>query len=94
MNPEAQDLTGLDADMLMTLLGNLQPGGFDIVALIAGAVFGIVGFFAFMNGRKNASWRRMILGGVLMLYPCIVPGAVAVCLVGILLCGLLYFWRD
>ena len=87
-------LNSLDPDTIKSLLGTLQPGGFSISALVASFIFGVIGFYAFINGKKEASWKRMILGVLLMGYPCFVPGAWATWLVGAGLCALLYFWRD
>ena len=87
-------LNSLDPNTLKMLLGNLQPGGFDLWALAASFVFGVIGFYAFLNGKKEASWKRMILGILLMVYPYFVPGAWATWLVGAALCAVLYFWRD
>ena len=88
------DLNGLDLETVKSLVGALQPGGFNIWALLASFIFGLVGFFAFLNGKKEASWKRMILGILLMVYPYFVSGAWATWLVGGVLCALLYFWRD
>lgn len=87
-------LNSLDKDSITSMIGMMQPGGFDIWALIAGGVFGMIGFFAFLNGKKYGAWKRIVIGIALMIYPYFTPGALWTCSVGILLCIGLYFIRD
>lgn len=94
MDDTLKQLNSLDQNSVTQLLGMMQPGGFDIVALIASFIFGVVGFYAFMNGKKNGSWKRMIVGVLLMGYSYFTPGAWATCGGGIALSVLLYYWRD
>lgn len=94
MDDVLEQLNSVDPGSLSSMVGLMQPSGFDIFALIASVVFGIIGFFAFMNGKKSSSWKRMVLGIALMVYPYFVPGAIWVCAVGVGLCAALYFWRD
>ncbi|MBF0122372.1 MAG: hypothetical protein HQL21_03050 [Candidatus Omnitrophica bacterium] len=63
-------------------------------SLLGSFVFSVIGFYAFLNGKKEASWKRMFLGILLMVYPYFVPGVLATWLVGFGLCALLYFWKD
>jgi hypothetical protein len=41
--------------------------------LFASIVFGLIGFAAFMYGKKNAVIKPMVIGLTLMIYPYFVP---------------------
>lgn len=71
-----------------------SSGGINWWSLLAGTVFGIVGWFAFWNGKKEKSWRAMVIGIVLMVYTFFVANAWAVTGIGLALCAALYFWRE
>ena len=94
MDEAMQQLNSMDQSSLTSMIGQLQPGGFDVWSLLASFIFGVVGFYGFINGKKNGSWRRMIVGILLMGYPYFVQGALWTCLVGLFLSGLLYLWRE
>lgn len=90
----AASWNSMDQDTIRVLLGSLQPGGFNVWGLAASFIFGIIGFYAFLHGKREGSWKRMILGILLLVYPYFVPGVGAAWFVGALLCAVLYFWKD
>ena len=69
-------------------------GGFNWWNIIGGIIFGIVGWYAFIHGKKEKSWRPMVIGIALMVYPYFVPNAWVAFAIGIGLCAALYFWRG
>jgi hypothetical protein len=63
--------------------------------LIASLIFGTIGFSAFIYGKKNARYKAMVIGLLLMGYTWVVPDNNTVLyLVGIGLTLALYFFRD
>jgi len=73
----------------MFQLGNFSPSN-----LFAGLIFGSIGFVAFIYGKKIASFRPMVIGIVLMVYPYFISGTLFLYLIGIVLTVALYFWRG
>ena len=69
-------------------------GRFNWSNLIGGGLFGIIGFSAFIYGKKGKSAKLMIIGLALMIYPYFFPNTVLLYLVGTALTAALYFWRD
>ncbi len=69
-------------------------GGFNWPNLIGGALFGIIGFSAFIYGKKEKSAKPLVIGLALMIYPYFIPNTVLLYLVGTALSAALYFWRD
>jgi len=68
--------------------------GFSFAWLFAGFLFGLIGLAAFGYGKKNAKYRAMIIGVILMVYPYFIKNTIALYLVGIVLTGLLFYPRD
>ena len=66
--------------------------GFSI--LFAGLLFGTVGLAAFVYGKKNASWRPMVIGVALMVYPYFIEQTWLLYGVGVALCAALFLWRE
>ena len=64
---------------------------FSASSIIAGILFGGVGFVAFAYGKKMASWRAMGLGAILMVYPYFIQNTFALYGIGILLTVGLFF---
>lgn len=62
--------------------------------LFAGLVFGVIGFAAFMYGKKQARFSPMAIGTALMAYPYFVSAAWLLWGIGIALCAALYYFRD
>jgi hypothetical protein len=81
-------------NMILTAAGIPQVNSFDWGKTVAGIIFGGIGFVAFVYGKKNALWRPMVIGIVLMAYPYFVSGTVAFYLLGIGLSAALFFWRE
>ena len=91
---DAALLNGLEGNSLQSLIALAQPGGLDISGLIVGSVFGLIGFLAFLNGKKHGAWGRMVIGITLMAYSYFIPSLLWTCLIGTALTALLYFWRG
>jgi len=62
--------------------------------LLAGIVFGTVGFVAFAYGKKQASWKPLAIGIILMAYPYFVTSTVWLWVIGVLLIAALFVFRD
>jgi hypothetical protein len=63
----------------------------DPLDLVAGLLFGGVGFVAFIYGKKMMNVRAMALGGALMGYPYFTPSGAPQWVVGAALTAALYF---
>ena len=72
----------------------LGQDGFNIPAMIAGAVFGLIGFIAFLRGRKAGQPKTLIIGITLMAYPLFVSSALWAWLIGLALTAALFLFRD
>ncbi len=70
-----------------------QFGNFSPANLFAGLIFGSIGFVAFIYGKKNAFWRPVVIGIILITYPYFLSGTLFIYLIGIVLTAALYFWR-
>ena len=66
---------------------------FSAAKIFAGIIFSTIGFVAFIYGRRNKSYRPMIIGVALMAYPYFVSGTFLLYFIGIVLTVTLYFWR-
>ena len=78
----------------MAGIGLPQAGDFSAAKIFAWIIFGAIGFVAFMYGKKTGSFRPMIIGVALMVYPCFISGTFLLYLIGSILTVALYFWRD
>ncbi|MFH0772648.1 MAG: hypothetical protein V1933_08540 [Candidatus Omnitrophota bacterium] len=67
---------------------------FNFAKIAACAIFGAIGFVAFVYGKRNTLLRTMIIGIALMVYPYFFSETLAVYLIGIALTAALYFWRG
>jgi len=67
---------------------------FTPINMVAYIIFGMIGFAAFIYGKKNASWRPMLIGLALTVYPYFLSGTLSIYLAGIVLTAILYFWRE
>lgn len=63
-------------------------------ALFASLVFGVVGFAAFMYGKKQARFGAMSIGTALMVFPYFVDRAWLLWSIGLALCAGLFVFRD
>ncbi len=87
------DLGGTLRDMVALTGASSDPSSF-IPQLLAGLIFGTIGFFVFLHSQKNRHWRNMIIGIVMMIYPYFVSHPIFVWVIGIILTALLYFWKE
>ena len=62
--------------------------------LLAGIIFGSIGFAAFIYGKKQMSFKALGIGIALMAYPYFVPNTLAVYGIGCLLTAALFIFRD
>jgi hypothetical protein len=62
--------------------------------LFAPLLFGTVGFAAFVHGKKTASWKPMVIGIALMVYPYFIENAMLLYSIGLALCIAIYVFRD
>ena len=68
---------------------------FDTSAMIAGLLFGIVGYWLFREGRRRDQSKILWIGVALMIYPYFFESAKATWAVGIALCGAAYsIWSS
>ncbi|MDB5812902.1 MAG: hypothetical protein JWM03_1900 [Rhodocyclales bacterium] len=63
-------------------------------ALFASILFGLIGAVAFGYGKKNASWRPMVVGVALVAFPYFVSETWLIYAIGSVLCVLLFVLRD
>ncbi len=91
--PDDQTLNAtLSAYGLSNLLGS--GGDFNWWNIVGGIFFSIIGWYAFIHGKKEKSWRPMVIGIVLMVYPYFVGNTLLFFAIGIALTAALYFWRE
>jgi len=90
-----------DAQTLNAVLGTYgasgltgSGGGINWGYWVANILFGIIGWYAFMYGKREKSWRPMVIGIVLMVYPYFVSNALLTFAIGIALTAALFFWRE
>ena len=69
-------------------------GGFNWWNIMGGIIFGIVGWYAFWHGKKEKSWRPMVIGIVLMVYPYFIANTFLAYAIGISLTAALFLWRE
>ena len=81
------------ANELLSIVG-VSQGGFSWAQIIAWLVFGIIGFAAFVYGKREKNYRVLFLSIALMAYPYFVQQVFWLYAVGIGLCLALYFWRE
>lgn len=62
--------------------------------LFAGILFGSAGFAAFIYGKKSASWKPMVIGVALMVYPYFIEETWLLYATGVALCAAIFVWRD
>jgi len=64
---------------------------FNPYNLLAGLIFGTIGWGAFMYGKRLELWQPRAIGVALMVYPYLISHYIGVWVVGVLLLGVL--WR-
>ncbi len=67
---------------------------FSMAGILGGMIFSSIGFIAFIYGKKLGSFRPMVVGIALMLYPIFVQDTSYLYMIGVALTALLYFWRE
>ncbi len=67
---------------------------FNPYNILAGFVFGTIGWGAFSYGRKLELWQPRAIGLTLMLYPYFIGNAVLLWIVGPALLVLLWFYHH
>ncbi|MBF0485153.1 MAG: hypothetical protein HQL16_01435 [Candidatus Omnitrophica bacterium] len=82
-----------DINSVVSGLG-LSQDSFNIPAMIAGMVFGLIGFSAFMRARKTKEPKALIISITLMVYPFFVSNPIATWLIGLGLTAALFIFRD
>jgi hypothetical protein len=81
-------------NIIATVTGAPQGGGFGAVKIVAWVIFGAIGFVAFSYGKKSGSMKPMLIGGALLAYPYFFTGTWPLYMIGTLLTAALYFWRE
>jgi hypothetical protein len=67
------------------------PGPAELFGLI---VFGLVGSAALLYGKRTQQWKRMVVGGALIVFPYFTSATWQLYAVGIALCVAFVLWRD
>jgi hypothetical protein len=67
---------------------------FNPHTLLAGFIFGTIGWGAYSYGRRLELWQPRAIGVVLMVYPYLISHRILVWLVGVCLLALLWFFHD
>ena len=62
--------------------------------IIAGIVFGAIGFSAFIYGKKQSRLKPMLIGGALIAYPYLITDTTLIVVLGAILTTALFIFRD
>jgi hypothetical protein len=92
-----KDFSRLDPEqknMILQSMGAPNPSEFSVAKVMAWLIFGGIGFVAFFYGKKQQSFKPLVIGLILMVYPYFVSNTIGLYALGLGLCLLLYFWRD
>jgi len=73
---------------------NNPMGGLSTPWLVAGILFGTIGFSVFVYGKKTAKISPIIIGIILMIYPYFTKGILPLYLVGSGLLVSLFIFRE
>ena len=76
------------------LAGKIGMFDFGMPNLIAGLIFGSIGFVAFIYGKRMNLWKPMLCGLALMIYPYFVENVALLFGIGGLGTAALFFLRD
>jgi hypothetical protein len=66
----------------------------SLANIIGGIIFGSIGFIAFVYGKKMASFKPMVIGAALLVFPYLVSDARALYAIGAALTVSLFFFKD
>ena len=67
---------------------------FSAPNLLAGLLFGSIGFVGFIYGKRMSRWKPMMIGLLLMAYTYFVQNTLAICGIGLAGTVALFWWRD
>ena len=67
---------------------------FSAPNLLAGLLFGSIGFVGFIYGKRMSRWKPMMIGLLLMAYSYFVQNTLAICGIGLAGTVLLFWWSD
>ena len=89
----------MDAESALNLLDNAADpeallAAFSWWSLLAAFVFGVIGFYLFLNGKRRTNYWWIWIGVALMVYPIFISSAWLNWLVGFGFCALAYVQRD
>jgi hypothetical protein len=77
-----------------TLAAYSRMFNFGAANLIAGFIFGSVGFVAFMYGKRMSQLKIMLAGLALMIFPYFVSNTAGLYVIGTLVSASLFFLRN
>lgn len=81
----------------MDALNTLQSMGLTLPTsayLIGAILFSLIGFVAYRYGKKTSHQYVKWLGVALMFYPYVIPSTWMMYVVGLVLCGACYYYRN
>ncbi|HTH94537.1 MAG TPA: hypothetical protein VL550_04835 [Rhodocyclaceae bacterium] len=84
-------------DLQQNLQTSLQMLGIAMPTpafLVISTLFGLIGVYAWLRGRRAKLLVFKWIGFVLMLYPLFVSDTIAMTGIGLVLCAALYVYRD
>lgn len=87
-------MTAGQRNMVLASVGMPDASAFSLARIIAWIIFGAVGFGVFIYGKKERSFKPLLIGVALMGYPYFITNTFWLYAAGVGLCLLLYFWRD
>ena len=70
----------------------LEAFDISISGIIAGLLFGVIGMWMFREGKRNSNLKIVVISVLLMIYPYFTSGPKQDWGVGLMLCGLAYFF--
>ena len=85
---------GRSTSLGAALAASIGVPQFDPANLIAGFVFGSIGFVAFTYGKRMSLWKLMFCGIALMVYPYFVENMFLLFGIGGIGTAALFFLRD
>lgn len=92
--PDTQNINAM-MGLLGTAYGGTSGGfNFNWANIIAGLIFGIIGWTAFQHGRKEKNFKPIAIGIGLMVYPYFICDTFLTYVIGVVLTAALYFWKE
>jgi hypothetical protein len=65
-----------------------------VANLLAGLIFGSIGFVGFIYGKRMILWKPMFLGLALMIYPYFIANTIALFAIGSVGTAMFFLVRD